>query len=110
MVDTETGVLNIIQNFYKELYTTRGDINYSYLDSLDIPKISQEDRQLMDCDIELDEISLALKQLNNEKSTGSDGIPLNLLKVFWAKLKEFFYGLYSEIIRDQKLHKLHLTA
>ena len=42
IIDTEKGVLRVIQNFYKTLYKSQGKIDYSYLLKLQIPQISNE--------------------------------------------------------------------
>ena len=71
------------------------------------PLLSQEDKEFLDRPLEASKISLALKQFNNQKTPGTDGLPLDFLKVFWARLRDFMYILYLEIIEERNFH---LTA
>ena len=107
IVDTEKEVLKEIQTFYSRLYTSKGQIDYSYLDKLEIPKITQEMRTLLDRDIELKEVSVALDQPKNGKSPGTDGLPPDFYKMFWPKLKDFMHELFLEVVQEGQLH---LTA
>ena len=91
-------------NFYKNLYHTSGPINENYLNSFDTPKINEETRNYLDSPITLEEIACAVKQLNNNKMSGCDGIPIEFYKVMWPKLKDFLFKLYTEVIEDKLLH------
>ena len=104
IVTSETGVLNEIKKFYKTLYTSGGEIDYSYLDTFDIPIISEETKKYLDRPLEEKEVSLALSQLNNGKSPGVDGLPPEFIKFFWYKLKHFYVNLMREIIEEGKIH------
>ena len=100
-------ILTEIRNFYNDLYTSKGSRNLEYTNKLDIPKISEEDKQMLDKPIEMFEISAALKELGNDKCGGTDGLSADFYKVFWNKLKEPYYNMIKEVINDGKFH---LTA
>ena len=100
-------ILTAMHDFYKKLYTSRGSVDMTYVDKVDTKTISEETKQLLDQDISLEEISLALKELPNGKTLGTSGLPADFLKVFWAKLKNLFAKMFQEIVCDGKLH---LTA
>ena len=58
----------------------------------------------MDASLAIEEIGRVIKGLAKNKALGTDGIPIDFIKVFYVKLKHFLFGLYQEIIRDQMLH------
>ena len=72
-----------------------------------IPKISKELYEQLEAPFTLDEISIAMKQLNNDRAPGTDGLTANFYKVFWGKLKNFILGLFNEIVNDESFY---LTA
>ena len=78
-----------------------------YTKKLDIPQLPEEIKNRLEMDITEQEISQALLELNNQKSPGTDGIPPEFLKVFWARLKPLFAGMFEEIVQGESLH---LTA
>ena len=107
MVSADKGVLEEIRKYYTTLYTSDGNIDRSYVEKLNFPRISETTKTFLDRDLEQKEVDIALDQLNNSKTPGTDGIPSDFLKVFWRSLKSFVYELMKEIIRDGQLH---LTA
>ena len=80
-----------------------GEIDYTYLDTIDIPKISEATKEYLDRSIEPDEVSLALKQQHNGKTPGTDGIPPEFIKFFWSTLKDFYVKMIQEIVEVGKL-------
>ena len=104
IVSSNEEILREIREFYKKLYTTKGEADLGYLDTVDIPKISDEVRTKLDLPITMSEISAALKQLKNDTSPGTDGLQPNFYKFFWAKLKDLFYDMLQETVEDKKMH------
>ena len=103
----ESEILKEIQNFYQKLYTAGDRIDKKYVDNLEILVIPLVLREELERPIEIQEISVALSQLKNQKSPGCDGLPVEFYKVFYDKLKPFLHELYLEIV---KAEELHLTA
>lgn len=50
---------------------------------LNLPHLSPEDIDRLDCEITLKELSEALEDMNLGKSPGIDGIPPELYSQFW---------------------------
>ena len=100
----EKDVLKELQQFYSKLYTAKDGIDLDFLSEITIPQISQQSRQELDDRITLTELGRAVKLLNNGKSPGTDGLPIEFYKCFWPKIKEFMLELYNEIIRDGEFH------
>ena len=42
--------------------------------------------------------------LRNNHSPGEDGLPCNFYKVFWGKLKYFYFEVIKECIKDGEFH------
>ncbi len=53
-----------------------------------ISKLTDDQRQWLDADIQLDEISEAVNKLSNGGSPGIDGLTSEFYKQFWTLLKE----------------------
>ena len=97
-------VLDQIKKYYQNLYTAVDGENLDYVDKLDIPKITEEQKQLCDAPITQAEVATALLQLKNNKCSSTDGIPPDFYKVFWPKLKEIMFQMYLEVVAEGKLH------
>ena len=54
-----------------------------------IPTLTLQENLLLEGEITLDEASLALKDMKNNKSPGSDGFSVELLTFFWLQLWVF---------------------
>ena len=53
--------------------------------------------------LSLNEFSVALKDLNNGKTPGPDGIPPELYKMFWKQLSTPLYEAYMEVYKEEDL-------
>ena len=82
--------------FYQSLYTqpkdkpNRENARNCFLEE-NIPNISNEDKTFCDADISLEEVGIALKELKNGKTPGTDGFPPDFYKFFWTEIKELVY-------------------
>ena len=74
---------------------------------LELPQISQEDKQKLAAPITIDEVSLAVKALSNQKSPGLDSILIDFYKMFWDKIKQPVFEMLEGVIQDRQFH---LTA
>lgn len=77
-----------ISQFYPNLYTenlnvTSEEINM-FLDFLTMPHISGIQKEILETPLSIDEVTLALRDMNNNKSLGSDEFPVEFCK----KLKD----------------------
>jgi exonuclease III len=87
-------ILKYEEHFYKTLYSDPADVSTQtrlnasnvFLDET-TPKISENHKQMCECDITVEEAGKALKQLQNGKSPGSDGFTTDFYKFFWCDIK-----------------------
>ena len=63
--------------FYSDLYKSKSTINENYLliylDNIETPKLSIEEKNFCDCDLTIDECYDTLKTFSASKTPGNDG-------------------------------------
>ena len=108
------------KTFYENLYDsklikneTNNFLNQLELDN-EIPKLTDEEKNLCDEFLTIQECGKALKLLPNNKSPGSDGFTTNFFKFFWPDIKHIVYNsfIYSfehgNLTQNQKMGILNL--
>ena len=90
--------------FYKNLYQAEGEADLSYIEDLEAPKITLSQKEFLDSDISQGEIARSIKQMANNKSPGTDGLPVEFYKMFYGKLKSLLFSLFEEIIEEKSFH------
>lgn len=94
-ISDQGSILKELELFYAKLYTskkveTRDQSFFEH--SL---KLSDEKRDMCEGNFSFDECSLALKNMTNGKSPGSDGFTVEFYKFFWKDIGPFlFRSLY----------------
>ena len=94
LITDQKDILNEIRLFYSNLFANKdSQLNITDIKQLSnlyqIPKLIHTESTLLEGHLKLEEISYALKNMNNNKSPGLDGFPCEFFKVFWGKLKYF---------------------
>ena len=72
---------------YKNNYDFQEETANDFTRNINVPKISEEQKESLEGQINDSEISIALKKMKNGSSPGSDGISTGFLKFFWIKIK-----------------------
>ena len=83
-------ILEAQKVFYSKLFSrsetdfnmTEGECN-NYLDSVNIPKLSNSTKKVCDGVITMAELEKAVQELQNNKAPGPDGLPAEFYKIFW---------------------------
>ena len=74
--------------FYSDLYKSKSTINKSdiltYLDNIEITKLSIEEKNFCDGDLTIDECYDTLKTFGANKTPGNDGLSVEFYKQFWC--------------------------
>ena len=115
-VTDEKSINEAIKKIYKTLYS-ENDCNMQLLEdvTIDLPKLSEEDKNLTNGKITEAEALKALKSLSNGKTPGIDGLTTDFYKFFWKDVKHFVinsinYAFESgEMSNDQKLGIITLS-
>uniref|UniRef100_A0A3Q3BAI7 Reverse transcriptase domain-containing protein n=1 Tax=Kryptolebias marmoratus TaxID=37003 RepID=A0A3Q3BAI7_KRYMA len=91
---------DLFKDYYSKLYTSKGHIPQasldSFLNSVNIPTLSEIAKSDLDMPISIGELSNAIDKLKSGKSPGPDGIPLDLYKIFKNKLLQPLYNMLLE--------------
>lgn len=98
VIEDYVGILERVQEFYRELYKGGGleeDSMVEVLDSVE-SKLCTEDSEWCDRDINRGEVMEAIQGLKSGKSPGSDGIGIELYKVH----KELMATILVEVFRE----------
>ena len=96
VITEQNEIMSEICKFYKSLFSNKDhliediDLN-TILTDKNIRKLSETESKSIEQPITLAELSLALKNMKNNKSPGLDGFPADFYKFFWIKLKYFVY-------------------
>ena len=107
MIYEQRLALKCIKDFYAKLYTTNkqthkeiSNLNLMRSNELKEDKIDQLQKELTPKDL-----AQALKEMASNHSPGLDGLPPEFYKVFWGKLKEWYYVVYQKIMEQEELHE-----
>ena len=99
-------ILELQKNFYMKLYQKDEDVNFTLRNNYGIT-VPEELKLAQEQQLILKDFEEAIKTMNNNKTPGQDGIPVDFYKVFWPKIKDIFYEMVLAVY-EQKL--LHATA
>ena len=101
-------ILRMQADLYQKLYTTnsRGEVDWEFLREIPVIKLDEVDRMNLDKVLDIDELTIAVKQLKHNKAPGTDGLPAEFYVKFWEKIKCTLYYAYQEAFNSQ----LHITA
>jgi len=93
--------------FYSSLYKSEFPSNTSnmtkFISNLDNPTIDLEDAKTMDQPLEIEELIQSIKLMQNNKTPGPDGFPVEFYKAFIAKLTPLLINMYNESLTDGSL-------
>ena len=86
-------ILNVETNFFKSIYEKNNNIDQDILSEffgVESKKLNAEQKQKIEGKLSEEECLSALKQMQNNKSPGSDGISVEFYKMFWNDIKTYF--------------------
>ena len=114
LITDQFKILNEIRKFYIQLFKARPEYGNT---EFELQKILQnrKNKFLKDNNtgqtLTVEELTLALKQMKNNKTPGIDGIPADFLKVFWPQLKYFVTRSLNACFKKGKLsHSLRQSV
>ena len=79
-------------SFFEKLYATNKcreecqTLTTEFIEKIDIPKLNEVQNELLDSELCVTELTMALKEMSNDKSPGLDGFTTNFYKFFWADI------------------------
>ena len=75
----------------------------NYLKDVKTGKLSSRQVEMLEGEITVEEIGKTLKNLNNNRSPGSDGFPYEFYKVFWNDVKHFVHRSLKDGVTTGRL-------
>ena len=80
-------ILDQIENYFRDLHTSVKTFSQDEFDEftqhLQIPKLSDEDRDSLEGPLSYEECKNVLESFQNDKSPGEDGFTVEFYKIFW---------------------------
>ncbi len=109
-----------INDIFKGFYTNKAETDFDelicsqYLDKLELPRISQIDKESLEAPLSLEELHVSLKSLQKGKLPGLDGLPPEIYLEIWylvgiLMLNSFNFAIEHGVFhRDQKTSLISL--
>ena len=97
-IQKKKDILNEIQNFYQNLYNSQNipDTNiHKYLEDFTLPTLNDNQKKNIGSFITEKEIDNAIKEMNLNKSPGSDGLTAEFYKTFRTQLTPILTELFN---------------
>ena len=91
-ITNQKEILNEVRSFYETMYTNQAvdEEKMKQMSKNITLKLNEEDKISIEGKITEYECTSALREMNNNKSPGSDGITTELYKIFWNYIKSFY--------------------
>ena len=102
-------ILNEQKRFYQELYQSINKMSNNsetislFLDDLNIPKLSETDKNSCKGKISVSECHKLLDSFQNNKTPGNDGIPIAFYKKFWSLISNPFISSINECFEKDEM-------
>lgn len=97
-------ILKEIEQFYTKLYsnmdeehgiTNENDVNETLFDKIDIPKLTEDEKQILENPISKQEIFDVIKSMKINKTPGFDGLPIEFYVVLWPDICEMLLKSFN---------------
>ena len=103
----EDEILKEIENFYKKLYTSKGNIEdnrfENFVRNLELPKLRDFDKEDLEGEITMDECKEVLKTFSSGKSPGEDGFTWEFYNCFFDLLGEDLINCYNAAYKNGEM-------
>ena len=108
IITNQEDILKELELYYTKLFESHDyelqDIDLEKLfASQNITKLTNDDRNKIQGKLTLNEVSMALKNMKNDKTPGIDGFPADFFKIFWIKLKYFVLRSLNQSYDNTKM-------
>ena len=109
LLTNQKEIQNRQKSFFQNLYTKRVDEENMenkidvFMQNCNTPKLSENEKNLLEAPLTENEILLALKVMNNGSAPGCDGITIEFLKFFWIDLKKHILKSFIASLEKGKL-------
>ena len=109
LITKQSDILKAEAEFYTNLYKDKDNVenesNYNFFNS-NMPKLKNNEINQCEGLLTEYECSIALKQMQNNKSPGSDGISTEFFKIFWSDIKTFLVNSLNYSFQNKNMTDL----
>ena len=101
-------ILQETKRFYSELYNNVPTSNedFDFFNNANVNKLSDIQQELCNGILTENECKIALKDMKNNKSPGSDGLSTEFYKIFWNDIKQFYINSINYSYSNKTLTQL----
>ena len=105
VVTDAKGILEEERSFYNRLYSSNitGARSFAPVDELNLPVLDLRDKSCLGEKIWEKECFESILTFSNDKSPGSDGLPIEFYKAFWPEIKELLCSVYNSSFSEKSL-------
>lgn len=102
LINNNDDIMKEIHSFYSQLYSEhRTDVNFdTFLNDIEIPKLSDENKEILDQPITKNELYKTLVSMSKNKTPGFDGLPVEFYIVFWMDISDMLVDSYNFSLRN----------
>jgi hypothetical protein len=94
------------ENLYRERTLNDNDVEQETQDFFsipDLPQLHEDQKEELDNEITIQELTKAVKELPVQKTPGSDGLPSEFYKFFWSKISTLVFNSIKYGIENSRL-------
>ena len=102
-VNDQDAILEEQRNYYKKLYDIDKDVSFNLKNTYNV-QVPVEIQAQQEEQILMKDLEDAIKHMNNNKTPGQDGIPVDFYKVFWTDIKQCFFDMVIDSYENRSLH------
>ena len=107
-VETQAEIMKMLKDFYMNLFSKKIDkYDPSWIEELKsqnlIPQLDARDKEMLEKEITIEELSKTLKTFGNNKAPGNDGLTYEFYKRFWPKIGPFLLKSLDESLKNGKM-------
>lgn len=93
-------ILEHIHEFYSNLYSSQDlphthSANEAIFDHIDIPKLSEDDKNILEMPLTKNELFEVVKSMKTNKSPGFDGLPAEFYTSFWSEINDMLMNSFN---------------
>lgn len=104
IVNSQKDILQELHKFYDAAFKDSKKNRAFIYTNHDGPRLNEEEKESLERAISMNEIAEAIKTMNDEKTPGVDGLPVEFYKVYWSRIKFILFRTLNFALPEGHLH------
>ena len=107
-INGQNEILDEQRKYYKKLYEKRNhsESTYNFFQNHELPQLNEQEKQSLEGLLTVKECELALKDMKNGKTPGSDGLTAEFYKIFWPDVKDVMLNSFNYSFQINSLSEI----